>query len=281
MKKIGIILDSFSCKEKSELDKLGFGFIPLQVIIDGTTYSTGDDMASMNLLDKITNTADVKTSMPRLDIIEEVIDKFCAENDEVVYLGISSALSSTFSVVTTYGNKYPNFRSIDNNLTGSQYVETAQYIKREYEKTGDLDKIVETVLEHQKKVRAYIIPNTLKRLIGGGRLKGAKKFILQALKLTPIILYSHLGKLDSHGVARSVTLAVKKSLKDAFESYDPKTQSLGIVVGNNYPLIESTKEILKNANITEYTTDVTSTLIAAHCGSDAIAVIFMPKLLKD
>lgn len=62
MKKLGIIVDSFSGLTQEQANEKGYRFLPLRIEIDGVFYEDGKGIDSQDLLKKLTKEAKVKTS---------------------------------------------------------------------------------------------------------------------------------------------------------------------------------------------------------------------------
>lgn len=282
MKKLGIIVDSFSSKTKNELDQIGFGFIPLQIEIDNELYIDGLSMDQHKLLNMIKPEASVKTSLPRFEEIETVITKFCNEYDHVLFLGISSHLSSTFDVVSQFGNQFSNFTSFDNNFVGEQYITYGKYAQEKYAKTGNIEAILDEFSSFRKETVTYIFPRNLKRLIGGGRLRGVKKFIMQAFKFLPIIKFDEQGKVGVVSIKRTISGA----LKYIFKELQDKAKDVAKFIWQKINGIdeELSNMLLEEANELNIKFDYNiyaSPVIISHTGNQAIAVSVMPRIKSN
>ncbi|MDJ1647143.1 DegV family protein [Mycoplasma phocimorsus] len=279
MKKLGIILDSFSCKSKEELKEYGYGFISLKIEIDGNLYEDGITLPHRLLIEKINDDSKVITSTPSLKNIEEIVAEFSQNYDEVLYLGISSKLSSTFNNVNIIGKNYKNFHSLDNNLVGNQYIYFAKYAQKRFEETQDIELIIEEIKQAFKETYTLIIPPNLKRLIGGGRLKGVKKLFLQALKFLPIIIYDNEANVKVYALKRTFKGAIKTVLEEILESSKAINEPVFQMVNGIDQLIEKdVKELANSMGIKFEEECLASALIMAHIGSKGFAISLRPTL---
>lgn len=282
MKKLGIILDSFSCKSKDELNNYGYGFISLKIEIDGTLYDDGITLPHKQLIQKINDDSKVTTSTPSLKNIEDIIAKFTQNYDQVLYLGISSKLSSTFNNVNIIGQNYQNFHSLDNNLVGEQYIYFAKYAQRRFEQTQDINLVISEIKSALKDTYTLIIPPNLKRLIGGGRLKGVKKLFLQALKFLPIIIYDSEANVKVYALKRTLKGAIKSVLEDLLQSakniMNPVFQ---MVNGIDEMITSDVKQLANSLNINFQEECLASALIMAHIGAKGFAISLRPTLKEN
>ncbi|WP_027334133.1 DegV family protein [Mycoplasma elephantis] len=277
--KLGIILDSFACKTKKELEELGIGFLPLQVEIDGNLYIDGVTKSNKELGNLIMADSIVKTSMPNLDLIKQTLSEYCSKYEQVLYLGISSKLSNTFSVVSNFGKEYSNFHVVDNSFVGEQYVRMGQLAQELYLKTNNMEYVKSKLAEVSSKTTTYIIPRNLKRLIGGGRLKGIKKFIMVSLKFLPLIKYESEGKVSVDTIKRTINGIIKTAidyLKDKINQF--KEHTVQFIYGTDEELTKITKQALDDEKIIINDTNFGSSLIMSHTGADAVAITIYPKL---
>lgn len=72
MKKLGIIIDSFSSLSKKEAQDLGFEFLSLQLEADGKLYQDGI-LDAKEMLETVRDAKVVATSLPTLESMENAI----------------------------------------------------------------------------------------------------------------------------------------------------------------------------------------------------------------
>lgn len=132
MRKLGIIIDPFSCLNEQKANELGYKFLPLQVEIDGKTYLDGTD-DRLEILKMIDKSERVLSSLPKLETIQRVVNEASKEYSDVIYLGISSNLSGTAGAIRTMATELGNVYIMENHLIGDQITRTAEYLKNLYE----------------------------------------------------------------------------------------------------------------------------------------------------
>ncbi|VEU69956.1 degV-like protein [Mycoplasmopsis californica] len=279
MKKLGIILDSFACKTADEMAALKMGFLPLQVEIDGNLYIDGITKSNRELGNLIKADSVVKTSMPNLDLIKAKLKEYCESYEQVLYLGLSSQLSATFNTVTQFGKKYPNFHSVDNAFVGEQYVRMGRFAQELYEQTGDMELVKTKLTEFNSQTVTYIIPRNLNRLIGGGRLRGVKKFIMVALRFLPLIKFEATGKVGVDNIKRTVTGIIKTAVDHLKKRASQlKEYVVQIIYGIDEELTKLASKTLAEEGLEVSDTNFGSSLIMSHTGADAVALTIYPKL---
>ncbi|EFF41188.1 DegV family protein [Mycoplasmopsis alligatoris] len=279
MKKLGIIIDSFSGMTKQEALKNNFGYLSLQIELDGKLYEDGNQPFE-DILELLGKSSKFMTSLPVYDTMEETIKEFSSKYNHVVYLGISQALSSTAIQAETIAKNYQNVYVVDNKFSGDQLSDVAYYVQDLYEKNENIEEVVKTIKNISEQSQTYIIPKNLDYIIKGGRLTGAKKFIMTKIAMIPILKFD--GHVSVSGLKRSTKTAVakvfEKLVKFAGGINQIKNYSIRLITGND---AEFKNEVLTNANLENITLDsiiTTPSAVAVHCGPQAISLSIMPKL---
>ncbi|MBN4083360.1 DegV family protein [Mycoplasma sp. CSL10137] len=283
MKKLGIILDSFSCMSITEANEKGYGFLPLEIQFNNKIYYDTGENSEKILKEYDNKELVIKTSSPSLGFMTEVFEKFSKEFDEVVYLGISSHMSSTIQHARNIAQKLKNVFIMETHLFNTQLVRVAEHIKWLYEQRDfQINDLFEKVNEINETSKTYFVPKALENLIKSGRLSSIKKFILSKVKIFPIFEYKEDGTISPHSIKLTFKNALNKaygltnSFIDKMRELDPKTKFyLDIVhgldkeandfVGSQEQLQPSTKNYLPLS-------------IAAHTGNEAIGISIMPEL---
>ncbi|WP_416738199.1 DegV family protein [Mycoplasmopsis meleagridis] len=287
MKKVGFILDSFSCLTQEEANKLGYGYFPFRVDIDNKIYHDGVDLNKDTLLKLIAQGNKVQTSLPSLEIMENVISSMCEEYDMVIYLQISETLSGAMSAANNFTSEYKNFIIIPNRFVADQFLYVIEYIKNAIEKGLTINDIKKKLALIQKDTETYIIPFDLKYLINGGRISNLKKFVLKSvskMKLLPFIRF-HLNENSPAGIARGykgATTQIISKLLDKVKDHKPfsllEKFHINFVSGINEEVNNDVIRIFKENKLTFNSVRVNTSVIAVHTGPDAVAVSIMPKI---
>ncbi|OAB49027.1 DegV family protein [Mycoplasmopsis gallinarum] len=285
MKKIGFILDSFSCLTETEANQKNYYFIPLRVDLDDKLYEDGINFNQKDLLELIAKSQTYKTSLPKLTTIEAIFQKASKENDYVIYFPINSSLSGTFSAAKTISQDFNNIYVIDNNFVGIQYEKVIQKIQQMNQNGANFEEILNFINNIQDQFATYILPLDLKYAINGGRVNGIKKFFLlgmSKLKLMPFLRFSN-NEVVNAGVGRNIksvitqiiekilefTKSTANELKDKFD--------LTFIYGIDNKFNNEVINIAKENNLEIINSQINSSIIAIHTGPDALALSIMPK----
>lgn len=285
MKKIGFILDSFSCLTETEANQKNYYFIPLRVDLDDKLYEDGIDFNQKDLLELIAKSQTYKTSLPKLTTIEEIFQKASKENDYVIYFPINSSLSGTFSAAKTISQDFNNIYVIDNNFVGIQYEKVIQKIQQINQNGANFEEILNFINNIQDQFLTYILPLDLKYAINGGRVNGIKKFFLlgmSKLKLMPFLRFSN-NEVVNAGVGRNIKSVITQIIEKILEFTKSTVNELKdkfdltFIYGIDNKLNNEVINIAKENDLEISNSQINSSIIAIHTGPDALALSIMPK----
>ena len=282
MAKIKIITDSNSGISQDEATKLGIFVIPMPFTIDGEEYLEDISITNDKFYEFLNNDADVKTSQPSRFYLEELFDNLLTDNDEIVYIPMSSGLSGTCENATALAQNYNGKVFVVNNtrisVTQKHSVLEAIELANSGKNGLEIKNILEEKANHQS---IYIMLGTLKYLKKGGRISGTAAALGSLLKIKPI-LYSNGGKFDKFAIAINTMQAKKKMIdkvkQELNEKFLDSTKNGQITISvahtQNYnEALKFKEEIIKEfPNIKFEFTDSLSLSVACHIGPGALAI---------
>ncbi len=124
-----------------------------------------------------------------------------SQAEEVLYIGLSSALSGTFQAGEVAAKEYKGkVRCFDSrSITAGQgiLVEAALRLAESGLKAEEIQKILE---KRRAALELFVAIKDLRSLIRSGRLKGVKSIILRKFGLRPILGTDGAGKAKNRGV---------------------------------------------------------------------------------
>ncbi|MEE3928625.1 DegV family protein [Mycoplasmopsis ciconiae] len=279
MKKLGIIIDSFSQISKEEANKMGYGFLSLQSEIDNKVFVDGVD-DPIQTLEALSVASKYLTSLPRLDLMEQEIEKFAKNYDDVIVLLINQKLSSSAQYAQTIAKNYNNVYVVDNSFVGTQFLDVAKISLDLYSKNYSVDEVIDNIHKLDDLTINYIVPKNLDYIIGGGRLSAAKKFIMTKIQMIPILKYK--AEVSVSGLKRSTKSAIEKVFEKLIKFIGGAENidkfSFRWIHGIDQVMNQQVLEIAKNFNITLENEQITATAVAIHCGPGAISLSVFPKV---
>ncbi len=279
MKKLGILLDSFSGRTKSEIEELGFEYVPQSIIIDGRPFLEGIDIELKTDYEKINNASDIKTSMPSIGSIIEKFEVMSKEYENVIYIPMQKGLSSTYSVAWNAAKEHQNVYLVDSKLIGSGIIDIASRAVTMAEGGMDIVDVIKSIENISKKSVSYIVPKDVSALIRSGRLSGAKKIIMEKAKLIPRLLLTDDG-FKVTGISKNFSKTCKGVVDKIIEEIGVKK-----VKDYNWEIVGTGAErstviaegALKFKGILKISKSLTSVGVAAHSGIGAVGITAWPK----
>ena len=97
MSRIAIVTDSNSGITQTQAEELGIYVIPMPFYIDGELFYEDINLTQEEFYRKLEHDAEITTSMPALGDTMDLWKRLLREYDEVVYIPMSSGLSSSCS----------------------------------------------------------------------------------------------------------------------------------------------------------------------------------------
>lgn len=95
MSKVAILTDSSSGITQAESKELGISVLPMPFFINEETFYEDVDLTQETFIKKLKEGVDIATSMPVVGNLTDTWDKLLEENDEIVYIPLSSGLSGS------------------------------------------------------------------------------------------------------------------------------------------------------------------------------------------
>ena len=234
--------------------------------------------------EKLEGDAQVSTSQPNPIDVGEIWDKVLTENDEIVYVPMSSGLSETCHTLQHFAETEERFKDkvfvVDNqriSITQRQSVMDGLKLAKEG-KSGK--EIAKWLMDTKMQSSIYIMVGTLKYLKKGGRLTPAVAAIGTLLKIKPVLQIQGF-KLDQFAKVRKLAdakttmiNALKNDLQTRFkELAEAGKMTISVAHTNNYEEAEKFKEELKEQfpNIEFTYVDPLSLSVSCHIGPGALA----------
>ena len=181
-----LLVDSGSSIKQEEAEHYNVELVPLKILMGEVEYSDGVDLP-MDVFYKqlIEDKIFPKTSLPNLGDLEERVNKFTEEGDEVIILTISSEISGAHNAIKNLFAENKKVKVIDSRMA----VGGMRLIVDEINKYRDcsLDEIEEKVKKIIPRIKIMAIPETLEYLFRGGRLSKKDWILGSILKIKPII----------------------------------------------------------------------------------------------
>ena len=214
MSRIAIATDSNSGITQAQGKELGVFVLPMPFYINDELFLEDITLTQEQFYQRLAEDADVKTTQPAPGDVIELWEKILKDYDQVVYIPMSSGLSSSCETAQMLAEDYEGRVFVVNNqrisITQRQSVLDAQAMAAAGMEAAEIRRVLE---ETKFDSDIYITVDTLKYLKKGGRCTPAAAAIGTVLGLKPVLRIQG-EKLDSFAKARGWK-AAKKTMLDA------------------------------------------------------------------
>lgn len=289
MKKVAIITDSNSGITQSQAKELGIRVVAMPFFVNGDTFYEDISMNQREFYEYLSKGADVTTSQPSPDTLTSLWDEVLEEYDEIVYIPMSSGLSSSCgtAMMLSYEEKYENrVYVVDNQRISVTQRRSVLDALELVEKGYDAAQIKEILLREKFESSIYIMVDTLTYLKKGGRVTPAAAAIGTVLRIKPVLQIQG-EKLDAYAKVKTLKQAkatmikaIRKDFEDRF--HDPDGEKFYMQVA--YTADDTEAKLFKQELEQEFpghTIDIVDPLslsVSCHIGPGALAVAISKKV---
>ncbi len=287
MSKVAIITDTNSGIMPEVGEKLGIIVIPTPFMIDGVEYLEGINLSQEDFFKKLAEGADVSTSQPSPGSTLELWDRVLEEYDELVYIPLSSGLSSSCQTATMLAaDDYEGKVFVVNNQRISVTMRQSVLDAIEMRDKGLTAKEIKEQLEAVKfESSIYIMLDTLYYLKKGGRITPAAAALGTLLKLKPVLQIQG-EKLDAFAKARTANQgkniminAMMNDIENRFGGFDARDVYLsGAYSYDLDKALEFKKEVEEAFPGYDMHMDPLSLVVSCHIGPGALAIACSRKI---
>ena len=260
MSKVAIVTDSNSGITQSEAKEYGVTVMPMPFFINDQTYYEDIDLTQEDFYQKLSEDANISTSMPLVGNVTDTWDALLQDYDGRVQVVNNQRIS----------------------VTQRQSVLDA----KELAEKGYSAEAIKEILEREKMESSiYIMVDTLYYLKKGGRITPAAAALGTLLKLKPVLQIQG-EKLDSFAKARTVKQA-KKMMIDAMRNdfdhrfNDPEGKNIYLEMAYTHNLEDAEtfkKEVEAEFPGMEIVLNPLSLSVSCHIGPGALAVACSKKI---
>ena len=217
MTKIAIMTDTNSGMTPEEAKRLNVSIVPMPFYIDERLYFEGISLDAEEFYEKLKEDHEIKTSQPSPADLLFLWDEKLKEYDSILYIPMSSGLSSACSTAKMLALDYDGrVQVVDNHrvsVTQRQSVLDAVELAKAGKTAEEICKILEDVKDRSS---IYITLETLKYLKKGGRVTPTAAAIGAVLNIKPVLQING-EKLDSYAKVRGAK-AAKEAMIEAMKN---------------------------------------------------------------
>ena len=279
MANVVVLTDSTAYIPTEITNQLPISVIPLTLILDGKTYFDGEDIMPDQFYQLLlTSSSMPQTSQVTVSQYEKRFGQLIDEGYEILNLGISSGISSSYQSACQAQKSFPGkpIEIMDTKLVsmalGFQVLAAARAAK-----DGATLAECKTIAENAyPKIGVYFTVDSLKFLAAGGRINSAKRLLGTALNIKPILEIRD-GKIE---LVESV-ISKKKALnrmvnlvEKGINGREPIRVSVFHALDHKSALVLQ-DELEKRFHPVENILSFVSPVVGAHVGPGTISIAYM------
>ena len=281
---IKIITDSSCDLGINFIEENNIELIPLLLNLDGETLKDdlGKSLGYREFYEKLRAGSMPSTSQINIYTFEEKFKELLDKGYEILYIGLSSALSGTFNSANMARNNIleenPNAKiAVVDSISVSMGL--GMLIKKAckmIEEGKMLEDIVQWIEENKNKVIHAILVDDLKHLKRGGRVSASTAAVGSILNIKPLLKLNNSGAVEvsekikgkKKGLKRLASIVKEKAI-------NIENEILYIMHGDALEEAQYLKEIiLQELNFKDVKVEYIGTVIGTHGGPGTIAAVF-------
>lgn len=223
-----VIVDSSSCIKDNQIENVYS--VPLSIIETNngneTVYKDLIDINTTEVVKKILEDKNLKTSQSTLGEMIEILEKLTASYDRIFVISISSGISGSYNTWNMAREEFADKDIIVLDAKdlgyGNEIVVKEIFKLVEQNKTNE--EIIDYVEDRKKRRYAALVVTDISQLKKGGRIGAAKAWIVDKLKLNIIITFD--GSLDFYDKSKDFNKTIDKCIEKIDSETGFKTKGI-------------------------------------------------------
>lgn len=260
----------------------------LSVEMDGQLYQTFGDhsLTTEHLLEQMKKGSQPKTSQVNVGQFEAIFRQSAHNQEEVLYLALSSALSGTYNSALMARDMvledYPEAKIviIDTLLAAGGQGLLCLLAAEARAKGFNLEQTETLIKDSQSRLRAYFLVDDLFHLMRGGRVSKGAAILGSLASIKPMLKIAGDGQLKPIAKIKGRKKA-KKELIDKVLSDLAEKRVVVAYNGTAERALEVKEQLLSETDVTEALLLPIGPVISAHLGPDALAIFCLGLTARD
>lgn len=282
-----LILTDSTCDMPQEMaDALGIAILPIRVVVEEKEYAhylDGRELGFHDFYEKLRAGISAKTSAANMEEFLAQMEPALAAGRDVLYLGFSSALSSTYSVgavtAAQLAEKYPERKiyAVDT-LCASFGQGLLVYLAAQQQLQGkSIDEVKAYVEEIRPQLCHWFTVDDLQHLKRGGRVSAAAAAFGTVLNIKPVLHVDDEGRLVPVSKVQGRITSIKSLMKKMQETaINPAEQVVFISHGDCEKEAKKLADMIReNIGVREIVINPIGPIIGAHSGPGTVALFFL------
>ncbi len=283
-----IYTDSSCDLPKEMVEKYDLKVMQLEVIINDAAPVLNRDIEAKVFYQQLRDGANAKTAAVTPGYFEEHMRKSLEEGYDILYIGFSSGLSTTYNsgamIMNQLKDEFPERKllHIDTCCASVGQGLLVHYAALQREAGKTIEEVYDGIMSMKDKIHHQVTVNDLFFLKRGGRISATAAVAGSILNVKPMIVVTNEGKLENVAKARGRKKAMKELLEYMQATADIDTWNYVFIShGDCLEDAVSVKEMVEAAypNAKVILSDV-GPVIGAHTGPGVIALCHMGRCTK-
>ncbi len=258
--------------------------IPLSILLGDKEYLDGVNVKPKDIYNHVKRTGELpKTSAVTPSRYYEIFEKITKQGKQIVHIGLSSAISSSYQNACVAAAEFNNVYTVDSKslctAMGLLVLKACDFKNKGMEAKRIAEKITKLV----PKVSATFVVNNLEYLHKGGRCSSVAKFGANVLGIKPSIAVDNsTGTMDVAKKYRGkIDLVYKQYVSDCLKEIS-KIDTSRIVIANSGGLDAETIAFAKGliegkGKFEQIILADAGCTISSHCGPKTFAIFYIRK----
>ncbi|PAD74963.1 MULTISPECIES: DegV family protein [Paenibacillus] len=280
--KIKIFADSTCDLPSSWIKEYNIGIVPLYVVFGDESLRDGVDITPEQLYARVDQEGKLpKTAAPSPSDFISAFTPFIEQGDDILFIGISTELSSTCQNALIAASELPEGRVTvfdSRNLSCGIGLLVMKAV-RAAENGAAMPEIVELLSKTVGEVDCEFVIDTLEYLYKGGRCSGMQNIIGSLLKIRPVIKVIDGSMTPAYKVRGKKEKALEQMLSNALSQIDQMDKDLIIVVHTmaEEEALFLQKELQAKSGAREVQISTAGCVICSHCGPQTVGIMYTKK----
>lgn len=287
MRKFKLITDSGCDLSYEIINSLDIGYLGLECDLEGEKIieDGGRNVDYKEFYKRLVKGAMPKTSQINPERFSQEFEKHISNNCDILYIAFSSALSGTYNSALIAREelleRYPESKIIilDSKAASSGQGLLVYMAAKLRDERKNMDEIIQFVEESKKRLYHFFTVKDLRHLERGGRISTTSAIVGSMLNISPILIVSHKGTLESVEKVRGE----KKLLKELVKNIENNTDEINIDTifishADNDNAVKFLCSLIREKfNVKDIIVNYMGLAVGSHTGQGAIGVYFLGK----
>ena len=278
---VRICTDSCVDINKNQIEENNIAVFPLAVILNDKEYLDGVNITPKEIFDYVGKTGQLpKTAARSIEDFKHFFEDLLASGDEVVYMGISSKLSSAYSYACQAKEEIGSDKLfIADSKSLSTGIGLLVLYACQLAKSGLSGKEISEKIKLQADYnQASFVVDKLDYLYKGGRCSAMARFGANLLKIKPRLELVD-GKIENTGkYMGKFNSVIYKYIDDMLRLHNKPRRELCFITHTcqDEDFVKDVVEYVKGKNIfDEVVSSVAGSTISCHCGENTLGILYL------